>query len=272
MADKDKNASADNSEKAIADAIALLKSVKDEKDDKGGDKSAQAKDANEDLGAGDETHDDENLDHGEKSRLGRKYKRLEKDLTSFRHEVIGKIDQLIDARTAAQEVDEDPEPPLSDIPTADEVREHSKWAIRQGQRTLRSETKQESEKRQIYGKEYARLIRDYVDEDEDPDLFKLLTDRKDLSFNSRLSDDPKEDFLANYRNATTHLQKSSKANVRGKETEVAIGANKGETNITRKKGAGGAHFDLSTLSVEEQQAAKLFSQDELDKMHAEGRI
>jgi len=275
MAKENKEKKAGNGEgkDAIADAIALLKSAQeadlgtgDGKEKKEGQEGKEGE--HTDTGTpGEEGKED--LEHGEKSRIGRRQKRLEKEFSSFRSEVSGKLDQIIDGRTAAQQGEDDPEPPLSEIPTAAEVKAHGEWVMRQATRSIRSETKTQAEGRQKYSREYTRLVNDYVDEEEDPELFALLTDKKDLTYNSKLSDDPKEDFLANYRNAVAHLKGKTKTNVRGTETGVPRGTNTGASNVQTGQGK---EVDTSKWTDMEKGLLNLFSKEEIAKMHADGKI
>jgi hypothetical protein len=245
----------------LADAEALLKGAKETEEK---DKGAKGDDL-QTAGEHEETHE-------EKSKAGRKIKRLETTIARLE----AKLDKALEGQTVARQENEDPEPDLSEIPTAAEVRAHNLWAGRQTQREARKEASKGNEQLKSYQKEYTQLIYDMVDQDEDPELYALLTQRNNdgtgTQFNIKLSEDPKLDVLTNYRNAVAHLSGTKKekgANVRGKDTEVARGVNKGKTKIDE---SAGAEVDMSKWSIEEQQAAKLFSKEELKQMKAEGRL
>jgi hypothetical protein len=119
-------------------------------------------------------------------------------------------------------------------------------------------------------------LKDYVDAEEEPELYALLTDTKDLTYNSVLSnfEDPHKDFLTNLRNAQAHLEGKAKpkVNVRGTPVKVAAGTNTGASSTKTEVTDASIVGYLSTLSPEEQQAAKMFSMAELKEMKAAGRL
>jgi len=216
-----------------------------------------------------EPHVEKEIDeHGEKSKEGRQVKRLRREIADLKSDIRSLKDTVLTSRPEV--VEDDPEPDLSEMPTADEVRAHSQWTMRQVRKETASQDKKiktETDNKVKYGKEYLQMVDDYVDQEDEPDLFALLTDNKDLTFNRKLSDDPKKDFLTNFRNAQTFLQgKSPKKPV---HTKVPMGTNTG--NIS-KPTAEIVNVDTSGWSQEEQQVAKLFTPDELRQMKAEKRL
>ena len=74
-------------------------------------------------------------------------------------------------------------------------------------------SKKAQEATKNYVKEYSRLLKESVDPEDDPDLYSLLTDEKDLTYNQVYRDDPKEDFLINLRNANKALRSKGAASV-----------------------------------------------------------
>lgn len=197
-------------------------------------------------------------DQSEKSRLGRKVKRLESTLDEIR----STLSTIAERTAVSSQVVEEPEPELPENATSDEIRA---WATKREERLLRKVEKKEEEKRtaarlaqQNYGREYVKAIEETVNEEDDPELYSLLTDTKDLTYNQVHTGNPTKDFAINLKKATDSLRnKKPKPNVHGKPTKVATGANIPNNTPPKKT------YDRTKLDPLEQQAAKLFSDEEL---------
>ena len=216
-----------------------------------------------------ETPVEEEPDHGEKSRLGRKVKRLEDTLTDIKS-TLDFIKERSVKEVKAETVVEEEEIELSEYPTAAEIKAFNE---QERKKTLRLIEQRESEKErskqestQKYVKEYARLLKESVDPDDDPDLYALLTDEKDLTYNQVYKNDPKEDFLINMRNANKALR--SKANPTVTKTTVANKTTGIPTGVNIPTGTKptGKVVDTSKWSSEEQDLAKNFSAEELSDL------
>ena len=263
MTDEERN-SAGNGDDPIADAEALLRGM-----DAQAEPEIPVETATEIVApVALETHVEE-IEHGEKSKEGRQVKRLRVELAEMKSLL---REALAKTNASPQVASDDPEPELSEIPTAEEVRAHSQWTVRQIQQVTTAKADNETAKKKRYGEQYTQTLKDYVDVEEEPELFALLTDTRDLTYNSVLSnfEDPHKDFLTNLRNAQAHLEGKTKPriNVRGAETVVPKGTNTGASTTK----VAGADVDVSGWSVEEQQVAKMFTPEELKQMRAEKRL
>ena len=214
----------------------------------------------------DEEKEEELIPQGEKSRLGRKVKRLESTL----EEIKSSLDFLKErstttVKTEAEEEDLD----LPEGATSEEIKEYIK---KDRDRLLKSleqkesqKTKEQQEQTKKYAKEYTRMVDEMLDPEEDAEVFALMTDTKDLTFNKIYKGDPKEDFLINYRAATKSIMNKSKPAVRttvaGKPSQIPTGVNvPGRTRPAAKM------VDTSKWSAEERELASHFSADELAEM------
>jgi hypothetical protein len=213
-----------------------------------------------------ETVVEEDESHSEKSRLGRKVARQEREIGKL----TSKIDLLLEHNSKLMEMmdrskEPEPEPILPEDPTAEEIAEYVKQTRDRLKRDIQNEvttkpTKEEDHKR--YASEYAEMLEGTIDPDEDKELFELLTSTKDLSFNQKLSDDPKKDFLANYKAATKHLLNQAKPPVRPK----TLGKKPAPVNAPTETQGKAKVVDIKSWSKEEQELAKMFSPEELAKM------
>ena len=204
--------------------------------------------------------------HGEKSRLGRKVKRLESTLEDIKS-TLDFIKERSVKEVKTEPAVEEEEIELSEYPTADEIKRFNE---QERKKTLRlidqresDKSKKQQEATQQYVKEYSRLLKESVDPDEDPDLYTMLTDEKDLTYNQVYKNDAKEDFLINLRNANKALRSRggapvTKTTVANKTTGIPTGVNiPGGTKPAQKV------VDISKWSADEQELAKNFSADEL---------
>ena len=170
--------------------------------------------------------------------------------------------------TTQAQVEEEPE--LPENPTAEEIKEYVK---KDRERVLKSVEQKQAERaskanesQRKYATEYARLVEEALDPDDDAEVYKMITDAKDLTYNQVYKGDPKEDFIINYRNATKALLTKTKtpkvSTVHGKKPTVPTGVNvPGTTKVEAKL------FDRSKLSPAEAEAAKMFTDDELAAMN-----
>jgi hypothetical protein len=207
--------------------------------------------------------EEEKLSHGEKSRLGRKVKRLETTLT----EISESLKVLRERNTAPAKTEEDePEPVLPEDPTTDELRDYlaqrDKWLLKQVRKEQTRESQQRQEASQKYAQEYASMIAEHLDPDEDVELYKLMTDEKDITYNRVHKGDAKEDFLINHRNATRSLlKKPTKPTVPVKGAKPPGKVNVPSSTVAAKT------FDRAQLNPMEQQVAKMFSDEELAEIY-----
>lgn len=202
---------------------------------------------------------EEEPDHGEKSRLGRKVKYLEDKLSK-----VDSIDQKLDSflkRFEQKPVEEE----LPDLPTGKDVVDIvGKVLTQREQKKIEDEQKaQES-----YQSTYIQLLDEAVGEDEE--LRNLLVDPKS-PFN-KTSDkgffgNPAQDLLLNITKATKALRaqkEAPKPNVKGTKPSVPTGVNVPTTpaKVTVQK------VDTSKWDKESQALANsgLFSDEELAEL------
>lgn len=214
-----------------------------------------------------EKKDDEEEGHSEKSRLGRKVKRLEETLTDIRSSLDFIKERTTTPQVQSLPIDEDDE--LPDGATSEEIKDFVK---KRETRLLKALEQRESdkerdarEKKTSYAKEYAKTLESMVDPEEDEEIFKLLTDTKDLTYNQVYRGNPVEDFLINYRGATKAVLRKAtpgtKTTVANKPSAIPTGVNvPGGTKPATKV------IDTSKWSRDEQELAKMFSSDELAEM------
>ena len=204
----------------------------------------------------------EEVTHSEKSRLGRKVKRLEDTLTDIK----GSLDFLRERSTQPAQPVVEAEIELPENPTAEEIKD---FVRKDRERLIKNLESKDSEKaraaqesRQKYAKEYAKMVEDTLDPDDDAEIFKLMTDTKDLTYNQVIKGDAKEDFLLNYRNATKSVLNKVKpakvSTVHGKVSKVPTGVNVPSSPVVAPK-----TFDRSKLSPLEADVAKMFNDEEL---------
>lgn len=212
---------------------------------------------------------EEEIEHGEKSRLGRKVKRLDDTISEIKG-TLDFIKERITTKEAPAPVVEEDEVVLSEYPTKEEIEAYNdqreKRLLKKIELKETEKSKKQQEATQHYVKEYSRLLKESVDPDEDPDLYTMLTDEKDLTYNQVYKNDPKEDFLINLRNANKALRSKgsapvTKTTVSGKPSQIPTGV----IVPTGSKPAAKV-VDISKWSIEEQELAKQFSGDELADM------
>lgn len=216
------------------------------------------------------TGEEEDPLHGEKSRFGRKIKRLEDKLESTLADLKASLD-FIKERTItpqAQTIEEE-DTDLPEGATSEEIKE---FVTKREARLLRTLEQRESdkersarEKKQNYSKEYVKTLESMVDPDEDEEVYKLLTDTKDLTYNQVYKGNAVEDFLINYRAATKAVMNKSqpvtRTTVANKPSQIPAGVNvPGGTKPAAKV------VDMSKYSKDEQDLAKAFSADELAEL------
>ena len=204
----------------------------------------------------------EEVTHSEKSRLGRKVKRLEDTLSDIK----GSLDILRERSTQPAQPVVEEEIELPENPTAEEIKE---FVRKDRERLIKNLESKDTEKaraaqseRQKYAKEYARLVEETLDPDDDAEIYKLMTDTKDLTYNQVIKKEPKEDFLLNYRNATkavlSKVKPAKVSTVHGKVSKVPTGVNVPSSAVVAPK-----TFDRSKLSPLEADVAKMFNDEEL---------
>jgi hypothetical protein len=204
----------------------------------------------------------EEIEHGEKSRLGRKVKRLEDTLTDIK----STLDFIRERSTQTAQPVVEPEPELPENPTAEEIKEFVKKDRDRFVQRLESnhaaKTKEVQDAKERYAKDYTRLVEETLDSEEDSEIFKLMTDTKDLTYNQVIKGDAKEDFVINYRNATKAILNKVKpakvSTVHGKPSPIPTGVNVPSAAVVTSK-----TYDRSKLSPLEADVAKLFNDEQL---------
>lgn len=215
---------------------------------------------------------EDDLSHGEKSRLGRKVKRIEDKFGNELSNIRAALESLIEGQrkqpqpSREEAIDEEEEMP--EYPTAADIK---RFVAKQKDR-LKAEVKQEIDSREQgiknqrinYSKEYGKLVLENVDKDETPELYELLTDTtKVTEFNTAWSNfsNPYADFAKNLAAATKHIlavkKDAGKPNVHGKPSAVPVGV-----NVPNVKPKVVSAFDLSKLSKDERAIAEMLTEDE----------
>ena len=146
----------------------------------------------------------EALEHQEQSRFGRIITRHTKPLESKIDQIFDSIEELKASKVAP--VVEEPEPELPEDATREEIQDYTKAmtarAVRMVEQRESAKTADVQKQKGMYAKEYNRLIKESLDPEEYPEVYQMMTDRADLTYNQIHKGDPKEDFLINFRNAT----------------------------------------------------------------------
>jgi len=258
----EQNADADNSaEQVIADAEALLKGEDEVVTQETEVEQTEGTEKQEPA----EAEETEIVPHGEKSRLGRKLARQEKEFGELKgqlSEMSTMLKTLAEkgVKVADPVIDEDLEPELSDYPSREEIQAHSKWSMRQVQKQI-PVTKPADDWKQKYEQEYLKLLNETVNPEDDDELFALLTDSKDLTYNQIHTKDPHIDFAKNLRNATkaiTEKLKKPQPNVQGrKPAGVAVPNNAPPARTMDRSKV------MKGLSADERAIADSLSDDEL---------
>ena len=143
-------------------------------------------------------------EHSEQSKFGRIITRHTKPLESKIDQIFESIEELKASKVAP--VVEEPEPELPEDATREEIQDYTKAmtarAVRMVEQRESAKTADVQKQKGIYAKEYTRLIKESLDPEEYPEVYQMMTDRADLTYNQIHKGDPKEDFLINFRNAT----------------------------------------------------------------------
>ena len=155
------------------------------------------------LEPADKKLDDED-EHSEKSRLGRKFKRLEEDNQKLQE----KFDLLLDTLSKKDTVVED-EDDIDDETTVITVKDVKK--ILEKHEANRSKRQTEDEKKatevqQRYEKDYVKKILEFEDE---PD-FKVIYDEMYKNYNVKITGNPGADAEINFERATAAFYKKAK--------------------------------------------------------------
>ena len=214
---------------------------------------------------------DEDLPQGTKSHIGRIVARQIKERTKPLETTLSKIEETLnflkERNTVVQT--EEPEPELPENPTAEEIRDFVKQdrerLLKNIEKQNAAKVNQEEAQKRNYATEYKKMIEETLDPDEDSEVYKLMTDTKDITYNQVYKWDAKEDFLINFRNATKSILNKTKTPipsvVHGKAPKVPTGVNvPGATKVAVKQ------VDTSNWSSEEKQLAAMFNAEELAKM------
>jgi len=218
--------------------------------------------------------EEEVIPHGERSRLGRKMKRLEDTISEIKSSLDFLKERTISTHVATPQ-EEFPE--LPENPTAEEIKEYMDKREARVVKTIQQQTAEQAQKadkaKKEYAQEYARLMKDTLDLDFDDsgklivpedakDVYALLADEKDITYNQVYKGDPKEDFLINYRNATRAVATKN----RPTKPAPTRGVKPGSVNVPNTSTPAPKFVDRSKLSPEEQAVAKMFSDEELAEM------
>ena len=143
-------------------------------------------------------------EHSEQSKFGRIITRHTKPLESKIDQIFESIEELKASKVAP--VVEEPEPILPEDATREEIQQYTKAmtdrAVRMIEQKEAAKTADVQKQKGMYAREYNRLIKESLDPDENPEVYQMMTDRNDLTYNQIHKGDPKEDFLINFRNAT----------------------------------------------------------------------
>jgi hypothetical protein len=218
-------ASVDEAQQIIDDAEALLRNVGQE------EQAETAPIEPEETPKQDEKPvlDADAIEHGEKSRLGRKVQRIETRLSALDQiqETLRLLtDHLVNKKTVD---DADQEPELSELPSAEEVRDYNAWSRRQMLKEIAAnqpDPDRSKKAQEEYSRAYMKVLSKEVDPDDDPELYAMLTDPKDLTYNVIHYGDPARDFAKNLAGASKALMskmKQRKISVLGKGGSVATG-------------------------------------------------
>ena len=219
--------------------------------------------------------EEEIIPHGERSRLGRKFKRLEDDMTQIK----SVLDILKERVATPQKQQEDEIPELPEAPTADEIKEY--WdkretlLLRKVEAKSTQQTEKASKAQKEYSTEYTRLMKDTLDLDFDDDgklivpedvkdVFALLSDEKDLTYNQVYKGDPKEDFLINFKNATRAVFSKSKP----QKPPTTQGKKPGAVNVPNVSASAPKVIDRNKLGKDERDLIDNlgFSENDLAEM------
>ena len=251
---------ADNFDSSIKDAEKLLNETKEVKEEIKEVKEV-VEEIKEEKPVPPVESSEKDDEHGEKSRLGRKVKRLESTLD----DISQKLDKALTKPPVVPDIDE-PEPELDEFPTREQVIAHDKWAkgqlLKEIKRDENERTKVQTESNEKYARDYVGLLKKTVDEEDDPELFSLLTNEQDNTYNRVYSHDAKEDFLINYRNAVDFLRKkpsSEKQFTKGKVPPNAPNVPTLPSEVIKT-------VDTSKWSPEERELSKLFDDKELSSL------
>jgi hypothetical protein len=193
--------------------------------------------------------------------LNKRVQFLESELTLK----LNKIDEaleLLKSKPVEAVSDEYVEEGLPDDATPYEISEYIKAERVKILAEVEKRQEQKTSQRDIYSKKYAELI-GTLSPEKTPEIYKAMTDTKDITYNSIISGDPEKDFLINYRRANEEISAKKEKNVvYGKQPRVPTGIN--IPNSTA--GTSTKTFDRSKLSPMEADIARMFSDDDLSSM------
>jgi hypothetical protein len=217
-----------------------------------------------------EADEGEIVPHSEKSRLGRKVKHLESTLSEIK-DTLDILRDTVSNQVRTQPIHaEEQEPDLPDGATSEEIKQYVKdreeYLLRRLEQKQREKEVETDKKLKEYAKVYAKFVSD-IDLEEEGEIYKMLTDTKDLTYNCIHTGDPREDFLINYRAASkaviaktrTGAPKITVANKSGQIPSGVILPSTTTKQVAKK-------IDMSKWSKDERELASLFSEDELASM------
>ena len=160
----------------------------------------------------------ESDEHSEKSRLGRKFKRLEEENQKLQE----KLDLVLETFSKKEKVpvvkdeDEDDIDDNDTVITAKDVKKIlEKHEAQRGKRQSEDERKT-TEAQQVYEKGYIRKILEF---EEEPD-FKVIYDEMFKNYNTKLTGNPETDAEINFERATAAFYKKAR-----KEKKVPVKGN-----------------------------------------------
>jgi hypothetical protein len=255
-------------EKAIQDAERLLQDAEEPKKEESTTTEkpveTQAETILETAETKVEAEEEDITPHGEKSRLGRRVKRIEQE-SAKKLTAIEETLNLLKERILVTPQEKEEELELPENPTAEEIRDFVRKDRERLKKELSSEiTAKETTAKEAdakYGREYAKMVEEMLDPEEDAEIYKLMTDLKDLTYNQVYKKDAKEDFLINYRNATKAILNKTKP---GKV--ISLGKKASGVNVPNNTVVKGKAVDTSKWSVQEQQMAELLGDETLSEM------
>ena len=206
--------------------------------------------------------------HSEKSREGRQVKRLNAELAEMKRQQ-EEILELLRQKNQT-EVQEEEDTPLGEYATPQEIEERFNKKLEKRLQSLSQkqadEANEAKRKSQEYGKKYTSLVDSELDPEGDADIYALLTDTKDTTYNKIITGDPDKDFAINLKNATRAVLAKQgatrKPTVYGKSNGVVPGVNV----PTPPKGSSSVPFDRSKLSQSDRDLMSAFTDDELRGM------
>ena len=198
--------------------------------------------------------------------LSKRVQLLESELTGKLSKINETLELLRGQITKSPE-EELHEEELPDDATPYEISEYIKKErvriLNEVDKRQEQKTKELSSVKENYSKKYGEMI-NTLKKEITPEVYTAMTDTKDITYNQVITGDPERDFYINYRNATESIASNSKkikSVVYGKQSKVPNGVNIPGSIVSEKKS-----FDRSQLSTQEQDIARMFSDEELVSM------